>query len=36
MVTDAGPSVPVEIIGMGEVPGAGEAFHLWPTQRMAR
>ena len=26
-VTEAGPSVPVEIIGMGEVPEAGDAFH---------
>ena len=26
-LTEAGPSVPVEIIGMGEVPGAGDDFH---------
>ncbi len=25
-LTEAGPSVPVEIIGMGEVPGAGDDF----------
>ena len=35
-LTEAGPSVPVEIIGMGEVPGAGDDFHAvadgaWPA-----
>ena len=35
-VTDAGPSVPVEIIGMGEVPGAGDDFHAVADERMAR
>ena len=35
-VTDAGPSVPVEIIGMGEVPGAGDEFHAVADERMAR
>ena len=34
-VETAGPSVPVEIIGMGEVPGAGEDFHV-ADERMAR
>jgi len=32
----AGPSVPVEIIGMGEVPGAGDDFHAVADERMAR
>lgn len=31
-----GPSVPVEIIGMSEVPGAGDAFHAVADERMAR
>lgn len=35
-VTDAGPSVPVEIIGMGEVPGAGDDFYSVGDERMAR
>ncbi len=35
-VTEAGPSVPVEIIGMGEVPGAGDDFHAVADERMAR
>ncbi|MCD7947501.1 MAG: translation initiation factor IF-2 [Oscillospiraceae bacterium] len=33
---EAGPSVPVEIIGMGEVPGAGDDFHAVDDERMAR
>ena len=33
---EAGPSVPVEIIGMGEVPGAGDDFHAVADERMAR
>ncbi len=32
----AGPSVPVEIIGMSEVPGAGDEFHAVDDERMAR
>ena len=32
----AGPSVPVEIIGMGEVPSAGDDFHAVADERMAR
>lgn len=32
----AGPSVPVEIIGMSEVPGAGDEFHAVVDERMAR
>ena len=35
-VEEAGPSVPVEIIGMGEVPGAGDDFHAVADERMAR
>ena len=33
---EAGPSVPVEIIGMSEVPGAGDDFHAVEDERMAR
>ena len=32
----AGPSVPVEIIGMSEVPDAGDDFHAVADERMAR
>ena len=32
----AGPSVPVEIIGMSEVPSAGDDFHAVADERMAR
>ncbi len=32
----AGPSVPVEIIGMAEVPQAGDDFHAVADERMAR
>jgi translation initiation factor IF-2 len=35
-VTSAAPSVPVEIIGMSEVPGAGDDFHAVDDERMAR
>ena len=35
-LTEAGPSVPVEIIGMSEVPGAGDDFHAVADERMAR
>jgi len=35
-LTEAGPSVPVEIIGMGEVPGAGDDFYAVADERMAR
>jgi translation initiation factor IF-2 len=35
-VEKAGPSVPVEIIGMSEVPGAGDDFHAVADERMAR
>ncbi|MBQ5973970.1 MAG: translation initiation factor IF-2, partial [Oscillospiraceae bacterium] len=32
----AGPSVPVEIMGLDETPGAGEKFHVIKDERMAR
>jgi translation initiation factor IF-2 len=35
-VTEAGPSVPVEIAGMSEVPGAGDVFNAVADERMAR
>lgn len=35
-VEHAGPSVPVEIIGMAEVPSAGDDFHAVADERMAR
>lgn len=35
-VTSAGPSVPVEITGMGDVPGAGDIFNAVDDERMAR
>jgi translation initiation factor IF-2 len=35
-VTEAGPSVPVEIAGMNEVPGAGDIFNVVADERMAR
>ncbi len=35
-IQQAGPSVPVEIIGLGEVPGAGDQFYAVDDERMAR
>lgn len=35
-VETAGPSVPVEITGMSEVPGAGDTFNAVADERMAR
>ena len=35
-IKDAGPSVPVEITGMDEVPGAGDVFNAVADERMAR
>lgn len=35
-VTEAGPSVPVEIMGMSEVPSAGDIFNAVVDERMAR
>ena len=36
LIQTAGPSVPVEIIGLGEVPGAGDLFYAVEDERMAR
>lgn len=33
---EAGPSIPVEISGMSEVPGAGDTFNVVDDERMAR
>ena len=35
-LTEAGPSVPVEITGLGEVPGAGSTFNAVADERLAR
>ncbi len=35
-VAEAGPSVPVEVMGLGEVPGAGDVFNAVTDERMAR
>lgn len=35
-IKSAGPSVPVEIIGLGEVPGAGDIFYAVEDEKMAR
>ena len=35
-VTEAGPSIPVEIAGMSEVPSAGDIFNAVADERMAR
>ena len=35
-VKEAGPSVPVEIIGLADVPGAGDEFAAVENERMAR
>jgi len=35
-LTEAGPSVPVEITGLGEVPGAGATFNAVADERLAR
>ncbi|MGE4549729.1 MAG: translation initiation factor IF-2, partial [Intestinibacillus sp.] len=35
-IEEAGPSVPVEIIGLGEVPGAGDIFYAVEDEKMAR
>ena len=35
-LTEAGPSVPVEIIGLSEVPSAGDEFNAVEDERMAR
>jgi len=35
-IDSAGPSIPVEIVGLGEVPNAGDIFHAVEDERMAR
>ncbi len=35
-VTEAGPSVPVEVAGMSDVPNAGDVFNVVADERMAR
>ena len=35
-LNEAGPSVPVEITGLGEVPGAGSTFNAVADERLAR
>ena len=35
-ISDAGPSMPVEIIGLDEAPGAGDHFRAVSDERMAR
>ena len=35
-MTEAGPSVPVEITGLGDVPGAGATFNAVADERLAR
>ncbi len=35
-VTTAGPSTPVEIVGLGEVPSAGDVFNAVEDERLAR
>ncbi len=36
VITEAGPSVPVEITGMAEVPAAGDTFNAVENERLAR
>lgn len=35
-LTEAGPSVPVEVTGLGEIPGAGSTFNAVADERLAR
>lgn len=36
VVTEAGPSIPVEITGLAEVPAAGDTFNVVEDERLAR
>ncbi|MDR2655163.1 MAG: translation initiation factor IF-2 [Oscillospiraceae bacterium] len=36
IITEAGPSVPAEITGLGEVPSAGDIFNVVEDERLAR
>ena len=35
-IKEAGPSMPVEIVGLSEVPSAGDVFHVVKDEKMAR
>ncbi len=35
-IKDAGPSTPVEVVGLSEVPNAGDIFHIVNNERMAK
>ena len=35
-VSEAGPSTPVEVLGLSEVPGAGDKIEFFPDERSAR
>ena len=35
-ITEAGPSLPVEILGLGELPEAGDIFDILPDERTAK
>lgn len=36
LIAEAGPSIPVEILGLSEIPEAGDDFMVLPTETMAR
>jgi translation initiation factor IF-2 len=35
-IEEAGPSTPVEIIGLSDIPGAGDPFQVTEDERQAR